>query len=56
MSDQPNPQPDVTVASVFEQRYTVRVAQLSLWKAWHEAAAWLCEVANLDEGLPSPAD
>ena len=56
MSDQCNPQPDVTVASVFKQRYAFRVAHLSLWEAWHKAVVWLCEVANMDEGLPCPAD
>ena len=55
-ANQPDPQPDVTVASVFGQRYTIRVAQLSLWEAQCKAAAQLCEVANLDEGLPCPAD
>ena len=55
-NDQPNLQPDVTVASVFEQRYAIRVAQLCLWEAWHKAVVWLCEVANMDEGLPCPAD
>ena len=55
-NDQPDPQPDVTVASVFRQRYTVRVAQLYLWEAWHKAAVQLCEVAKMDEGLPCPAD
>ena len=56
MSDQPNPQPDVTVASVFWQRYAIRVAQLCLWEAWCKAVVQLCEVANMDKGLPCPAD
>ena len=30
MTNQPNPQPDVTVASVSRQRYAIRVVQLSL--------------------------
>ena len=55
-SDQPDPQLDITVASVFGQRYAVRVVQLSLWEARCKAAVWLCEVANLDEGLPCPAE
>ena len=56
MTNQPDPQPDIKVASVFGHRYTVRVAQLNLWEAQCKAAAQLCEVANLDEGLPCPAD
>ena len=56
MTNQPDPQPDVTVASVFGQRYAIRVAQLCLWEAHHKAAVWLCMVANMDKGLPSPAD
>ena len=56
MSNRPDPQPDVTVASLFGQRYTVRVVQLSLWEARRKAAVRLCEVANLDEGLPCSAD
>ena len=56
ITNQPNPQPDVTVASVFGQRYAIRVAQLYLWEAWCKAAAWLCRVADLDKGLPCPVD
>ena len=55
-NNQPDPQPDITVASVFGHRYAVRVAQLQLWEAWCKAVAWLCEVANMDKGLPCPAD
>ena len=53
---QPDPQLDVTVASIFGHRYTVRVVQLCLWEAQCKAMAWLCEVAKMDEGLPCPVD
>ena len=56
MTNQPNLQPDITVASVFGHRYAISVAQLSLWEAWRKAAVRLCEVASLDKGLPCPAD
>ena len=56
ITNQPNPQPDITVATVFWQRHTIRVVQLYLWEAWCQAAAWLCKVANMDEGLPYPVD
>ena len=56
MTDQPDLQLDVTVASVFRQRYAIRVVQLCLWEAQCKAAAWFCKVANMDEGLPCPAD
>ena len=56
MSNQPDPQPDTTVAPVFGQSYTARVAQLSLWEARCKAVARLCEVAKLNEGLLCPAD
>ena len=56
MTNQPNPQLDITVATVFGQRYAIRVAQLYLWEAQCKAMAWLCKVANMDEGLPCPAD
>ena len=56
MTYQPDPQPDVTVASAFGQRYAIRIAQLYLWEAQHNATVWLFEVANIDKGLPCPAD
>ena len=37
MSNQPDPQLDITVASVFRNRYAIRVAQLCLWEAWCKA-------------------
>ena len=33
MTNHPDPQPDITVATVFRQRYTIRVAQLYLWES-----------------------
>ena len=56
MTNQPDLQPDITLASVFGQRYAVRVVQLCLLEAWCKAAAWLCEVSNMDGGLPCSAD
>ena len=56
ITNQPDPQLDVTVATVFEHRYTIRVVQLYLWEAQCKAMAWFCKVANMDEGLPYPAD
>ena len=51
MTNQPDPQLDITVAAVFRQRYIVRVAFFFLWDTKHEATAWLCKVANVDQGL-----
>ena len=56
MTNQPNLHLDITVASVFGQRYDVRIAQLCLWEARRKAVVRLCEVAIMDEGLPCPAD
>ena len=56
MANQPDPQPDVTVASVLGHRYAIRVAQLCLWETLHEAMVWVCKVANMDVGLPCPED
>ena len=42
--------------SLWAEVCTIRVVQLSLWEAQCKAAGVLCEVANLDEGLPCPAD
>ena len=56
MTNQPNLQLNITVATVFRQRYTIRVVQLYLWEAQHKAMAWLCKVANMDEGLPCSVD
>ena len=56
ITNQPGPQLDITVATVFGQRYAIRVAQLCLWEAQCQAMAWLCEVINIDQGLPFPAD
>ena len=55
-TNQPDPWPDITVATVFGQRCTVRVAQSFLWEARCKAVARLCEVANMDQGLPCPVD
>ena len=55
-TNQPKPQLHVTVALVFGQRYTVRVAQLCLWEARCKAAVRLCKVSNMNEGLPCSAD
>ena len=55
-TNQPDPQPDIIIATVLGQRYAVRVVQLYLLEAWHKAMAWLCKVANIDQGLPCPAD
>ena len=48
MTNQPDLQPDITVATVFGQRYTVRVVQLYLWEAQCKATVWLCEYGNID--------
>ena len=56
ITNQPDPQPDITVATVFGQRYAIRVVQLCLWEAWRKATAWLCKVANMNQGLLCPAD
>ena len=55
-TNQPNPQPYITVAAVFRQRYTIRVVQLFLWEAQHKATVQLCEAANMGQGLTYPAD
>ena len=39
MTNQPNPQLNITIATVFAQRYAIRVAQLYFWEAWCEAMA-----------------
>ena len=54
MNNQPNLQPDITVATIFGQRYAVRPPQSCLWEAQRKAAVQLCEVANMDKGLPCP--
>ena len=53
---QPNLQLDVTIATVFEQRYAIRVVQLCLWEARCKAVVQLCEVTIIDQVLPCPAD
>ena len=53
---QADPQLDITVVVVFGQRCAVRVAQSYMWEAQCEAKAWLCEVANVDQGLACLAD
>ena len=55
-SNQSDPQPDITVAAIFGQMYAIRVAQLYMWEALCEAVAWLCKVANVDNGFACLAD
>ena len=47
MSNWSDPQPDITVAAVFRQRYAVRVPQSYMWEAWHKATVQLHEVTNM---------
>ena len=56
MTNQPNPPLDITIATVFSQKYAIRVVQLCLWEAQCKASAWLSEVASMDQGLPCPVD
>ena len=49
-TNQPDPQPDITAATVFGQRYAIRVAQSCLWEAQCETTVWFCEVSNMDQG------
>ena len=39
-TNQPDLQKDITIATVFGQRYAVRVVQLYLWEAWYEAMVY----------------
>ena len=53
-NNKPNPQLDVAIATVFRQRYAVRVIPLYLWEAQCKAVVQLCKVANIDQvTLPS---
>ena len=48
-TNQPNLQPDVTVASIFGQRYAVRVAQSYLWEVRCKAAVQLARLLKWTE-------
>ena len=49
-TNQPDPQPDITVAASLWAKVRHQGCQLFLWEAQCEAMAWLCKVANVDQG------
>ena len=51
-----DPQLDISVVAVFQQRYAIRIAQSYIWEAWCKAMVQLQEVANMGQGSACLAD
>ena len=49
-------QPEISVAAIFRQRYTIRVVQLYMWETRYKSVAQLHKVTNVDQGLACLAD